>query len=75
MDEAVFCTMATTQKTKFPYNIKFNKEGNKLVFFVDPEDQSALYTHLQTLNENLIGDLPEDEKIIEGLAKEASTVS
>lgn len=75
MDENVFSTMATCQKTKFPYNIKFNKEGNKLLFSVEPEDMSSTYAQLQTYNENIIADQPEDEKVIEGLAKEATTVS
>lgn len=75
MDDITFCTLCTVNYTKFPFNIRFTKEGNKLAFNIDPYDQSAAFASLVTLGENFIGNHYEDETIVGKLAVEATLVN
>ena len=60
MSEEIFTALATSHRSNFPWNISFYRFDNKYSFYA--ADASSLMGRIHTFNENLNGDLPEEEK-------------
>lgn len=75
MTEEIFTALATNHKACFPWNISFIKEGNKVNFYAEKGDITSILAQIYTYNENITGDLPEDEKEMTKLCLESHIVS
>lgn len=72
MDSNAFSTLCTVHKSNFPFNINFNKMGNKIAVDVDYETEKAAqaFAYLETYNETINDHLPDNEKIMTKLCEE-----
>lgn len=71
MNEELFTAIATCHRGTFPWNIYFLKYKNKFSIFTSKDDITSAMAVLNTFNENVSGDLPEDEGVMTRLCLES----
>lgn len=62
MTEAIMLSICVLQKGLFPWNLKLLKHGNKYLLHTSAADPMAAFVNLQTQNENIQENLPDDEQ-------------
>jgi hypothetical protein len=63
MTDNLFFALCSLQKNQFPWNLRLMKNKNKYILYSDLKDPAAAFINLSTYNENLQGNLPEDENV------------
>lgn len=75
MADNLFLVLCTMQKNNFPWNVKLYKYQNKFILYSNSNDPSAAFINLSTYNENLQGNLPEDENELGKLCFESTLIN
>lgn len=71
MTEEILTTLATCHRGAFPWNIFFLKYKNKFSIFTNKDDNTSTMAVVNTYNENINSDLPEDEGVMTRLCLES----
>ncbi|CAD8075730.1 unnamed protein product [Paramecium primaurelia] len=71
-DKLLFAVQ-TLKYSIYPWDILVTKKGNSYIFDKCPQNRSELtYLELQTINENITVDMPEDEKTVRNYCEEST---